>query len=124
MRVAAGNGTGAVGFMNDGYWGMDVKQQKYTGSFWVRGAYSGRFTASLRSNLTEDVFGSVQVASKAVADDWIEHEFELVPEMNAPNSNNTFAVTFDPAVSTSGHHLFEIDRVIACFEWIPGLQPH
>lgn len=98
MRVAAGNTTGHVGFKNEGYWGMSVKQQKYTGSFWVRGAYTGHFTASLQSNLTQDVFGSVQIASKAVADDWVEHEFELVPKCDAPNSNNTFAVTFDPAV--------------------------
>lgn len=105
MRVSAGNGTtngtGKVGFKNDGYWGMSVKQHKYTGSFWVRGAYTGHFTASLQSNLTEDVFGSVKITSKAVADDWTEHEFELVPERDAPNSNNTLAVTFDPAVCLS-----------------------
>lgn len=98
MRVAAGNGTGTIGFKNEGYWGMRVKQQKYTGSFWVRGAYKGSFTASLQSNLTQDVFGSVEIASKAVADDWVEHEFELVPDRDAPNSNNTFSVTFDPDV--------------------------
>lgn len=102
MRVAAGNatvnGSGRVGFKNDGYWGMSVKQQKYTGSFWVRGAYNGTFLASLQSNLTEDVFGFVEIPSKAVADDWTEHEFELVPNRDAPNSNNTFAVTFHAAV--------------------------
>lgn len=98
MRVSAANGTGAVGFENEGYWGMDVKQQKYTGSFWVKGAYDGSFTASLKSNLTDDVFGSVEIESKSVANDWTEHEFVLKPTEDAPNSNNTFAVTFDPAV--------------------------
>lgn len=123
MRVAAGNGTGEVGFKNDGYWGMSVKQQKYTGSFWVHGAYTGQFTASLQSNLTQDVFGSVQIASKAVADDWIEHEFELVPERDASNSNNTFAVTFDPAVGLScGLILWTVLTVlVACIGWLPGL---
>jgi alpha-N-arabinofuranosidase len=86
-----------VGFLNEGYWGMDVKKQKYSGSFWVRGAYDGVFTASLQSDLTDDVFGSVKIESKSVADDWVEHEFELIPTVDAPNSNNTFAVTFDPA---------------------------
>lgn len=98
MRVSAGNGTGAIGFRNDGYWGMSVKQQKYTGSFWVRGAYNGSFTASLQSNLTQDTFGTVQIASKAVENDWVQHEFELVPDRDAPNSNNTFSVTFDSCV--------------------------
>jgi alpha-N-arabinofuranosidase len=95
MKVSAGNGTGKVGFENEGYWGMDVKQQTYTGSFWVKGSYKGSFTASLQSNLTEEVFGSTEVESKAIADEWIEHTFKLVPEKDAPNSNNTFAITFD-----------------------------
>lgn len=96
MRVAAANSTGKIGFKNDGYWGMDVRQQQYTGSFWVKGAYNGSFTASLESNLTSDVFGSVEVPSMSVADEWTEHTFELVPEKDAPNSNNTFSITFDP----------------------------
>jgi len=100
MRVSAANGSGPVGFENEGYWGMDVKAaQEYTGSFWVKGAYKGSFTAAFKSNLTDDVFGSVEIASKAVANDWTEHEFVLQPEKDAPSSNNTFAVTFDPAVS-------------------------
>lgn len=92
------NVTASIGLLNEGYWGMDVKQQTYTGSFWVKGAYDGIFTASLQSALTDDVFGTVEIESSAVADDWTEHEFELVPTVDAPNSNNTFAITFDPAV--------------------------
>lgn len=100
MRVSATNGSGQVGFENEGYWGMDVKAvNEYTGSFWVKGAYKGSFTASFKSNLTDDVFGSVEIESKSVANDWTEHAFTLQPERDAPNSNNTFAVTFDPAVS-------------------------
>lgn len=102
MRVAAGNGTGKTGFKNEGYWGMDVKRQKYTGSFWVKGDYKGSFTASLESNLTSDVFGSIEVPSKSVAHEWTEHTFELTPEKDAPNSNNTFSVTFDSAGVSGG----------------------
>lgn len=102
MRVTAGNSTRKTGFKNEGYWGIDVRQQKYTGSFWVKGAYNGSFTVSLESNLTSDVFGSVKVHSKAVAHTWTEHTFELVPEKDAPNSNNTFSVTFDPKGTATG----------------------
>lgn len=99
MSAMSGNSTGgAIGFYNDGYWGMSVKVQKYTGSFWVKGSYKGIFTASLQSALTEDTFGSVRVDSKASPGKWVEHKFELVPTRDAPNSNNTFAITFDPAV--------------------------
>lgn len=97
MRVAAGNSTGKIGFKNEGYWGIDVKQHKYTGSFWVKGAYDGCFVASLESNLTSDVFGSVDVPSKSVANEWTEHTFELTPEKAAPNSNNTFSITYEPS---------------------------
>lgn len=78
---------------------MDVKCQPYTGSFWVRGEYHGKFVASLQSNLTDEVFGSVEVPSKSVNGEWVEHEFVLVPEKDAPSTNNTFAVTFDQRVS-------------------------
>jgi alpha-L-arabinofuranosidase len=98
MRVSGGNGS-EVGFENEGYWGIDVKQQPYTGSFWTKGAYTGSFTASLRSNLTNSsaVFGSVQVASDSTSENWTEHTFILTPDQDAPNSNNTFAITFDAA---------------------------
>ena len=33
LNVAAGTPKGAVGFKNDGFWGIDVKQKKYSGSF-------------------------------------------------------------------------------------------
>lgn len=101
MRVAAGNGTGKIGFKNEGYWGIDVRKQKYTGTFWVKGAYDGVFTASLGSNLTSDVFGSVEVKSKSVAGKWTEHTYELVPEKDAPNSNNTLSITFDSTTASS-----------------------
>ena len=100
MGVSAGKkNSKKIGFYNDGYWGMDVKKHAYTGSFWVKGAYKGVFEASLRSNLTNDVFGTVEIKSKAKAHKWVEHEFKLVPHKNAPNSNNTFAITFDADVS-------------------------
>jgi len=101
MRVSAGNSTGKVGFKNEGYWGMDVRPQTYTGSFWVKGAYNGSFTASLDSNLTSDCFASVQVPSKSVDNDWTEHTFELVPDRAAPNSNNTLSITFDAAAASA-----------------------
>jgi alpha-N-arabinofuranosidase len=101
MKVTTGKSKSKeIGFQNEGYWGMDVKKQKYTGSFWVKGSYKGHFTASLRSNSTDDVFGSVKVKSKATKKEWVEHAFTLTPKINAPNSNNTFAITYDPKVST------------------------
>ncbi|KAF4553728.1 Alpha-L-arabinofuranosidase C-terminal domain-containing protein 2 [Elsinoe fawcettii] len=97
MRVSGTNGTGKIGFKNEGYWGMDVRPQTYTGSFWVKGAYEGSFTAALQSNLTDEIFASVDIESKSVEGEWTEHTFELVPEKVAPSSNNSLAITFDAA---------------------------
>lgn len=104
MHVAASNKnvTGKIGFKNEGYWGISVKKQKYTGSFWVYGAYNGSFTVALESNLTSDVFGSLDIESKSVNGSWTEHKFELTPEKDAPNSNNTFSVQFDTAGAPGG----------------------
>lgn len=98
MKVSKGKNYrhGKIGFRNDGYWGMDVKKQKYKGSFWVKGDYKGNFEASLQSNNTNDVFGAVKVKSNARKDEWVEHKFELTPWENAPTSNNTFVLQFDP----------------------------
>lgn len=111
MHVASTNSTGKAGFRNDGYWGMDVREQKYTGSFWVRGVYNGVFTASLESNLTTEVFGSSEIPSKSVANEWTEHVFELVPEKDAPNSNNTFSITFDSKSTHSDGLDFNLIRL-------------
>ncbi|KAI5921052.1 alpha-L-arabinofuranosidase [Camillea tinctor] len=105
MNVAVSKSEGTeVGFFNVGFWGMDVKIQKYTGSFWVKGGYTGSFTASLRSNLTGEEFGSVSIPSQSQNDQWTEHSFELTPSKSASNSNNTFAITFE-ASGVSGDSL-------------------
>jgi len=91
----ASNGTGKVGLLNPGWWGIDVKPQPYTGSFWVLGSYSGFFTAKLQSNLTSEVFATATIPSKCQPGKWVEHNFELFPRSAAPNSNNTFVIEFD-----------------------------
>ncbi|KAI2616196.1 glycoside hydrolase family 51 protein [Hypomontagnella submonticulosa] len=103
MNVAATKNQGEVGFRNDGYWGMNVKaKQNYSGSFWVKGAYSGQFTASLQSSVTGETFGSVKVKSRSSSDQWTEHNFELRPSKDAPNANNTFVLTFEAWGATEG----------------------
>lgn len=96
-KNSSSSSSSSAGLFNDGYWGIDVRVQNYTGSFWVHGAYEGVFTADLRSAVDGEVFGSVEVESRAVDGEWVEHEFVLVPDVDAPSSNNTFALTFDAA---------------------------
>lgn len=92
---------GLAGLTNLGWWGIDVKPQKYTGSFYVKGTYNGVFTASLQSATTGKVFASAKIASRCVEGEWVQHNFILVPHSAAPDTNNTFSLTFDTSVSRS-----------------------
>ncbi|KAJ5125069.1 uncharacterized protein N7515_008894 [Penicillium bovifimosum] len=94
-------GKGTVGLVNAGFWGIDVRPQKYTGSFYVKGSYHGTFTASLLSS-TGKVLASTKVPSKGNAHEWVQHEFVLFPKKKAANTNNTFSLTFDASKASDG----------------------
>lgn len=97
-----------IGLLNPGWWGIDIKPQKYTGSFWALGSYQGKFTVKLQSNLTGDVFASVDIPSSCQPSKWVEHTFELEPNLAAPNSNNTFAIEFDPSSGAINFNLISL----------------
>ncbi|KAH2328708.1 hypothetical protein KXW30_005350 [Aspergillus fumigatus] len=84
------------------YLGQRQGPQKYTGSFYVKGAYNGSFTASLQSARTGKVFASAKIASHSVEDKWVQHSFTLVPHSAAPDTNNTFSLTFDTSKAEDG----------------------
>ncbi|KAK4861878.1 hypothetical protein LT330_003913 [Penicillium expansum] len=94
-------GTGTAGLTNAGFWGIDVRPQKYTGSFYVKGAYKGSFTASLLSS-SGKVLATTKVASKSVANDWVQHEFVLTPKAKASDTKNKFSLTFDGSKASGG----------------------
>ena len=96
LRVTANGSAKTAGILNPGYWGIDVRPQVYTGSFYVYGDYDGKFTVSLQSNLSDHVFASKQIDSHASATKWTQHKFTLNPPESAPNSNNTFSISYDP----------------------------
>jgi len=93
---------GVVGISNPGFWGIEVKHQKYTGSFWVKGDYKGAFKASLYNYLSNKTISSVNVQSHATANEWKEHKFTLIPEKYA-GVNNTFRLTWDASVSSHNY---------------------
>jgi alpha-N-arabinofuranosidase len=117
LRVSVKKSSAAqVGLANPGWWGISVTPQTYTGSFWVKGnqhcvvnlrqnshvsigSYSGIFTASLASNLTNQTFATTQIQSQAMPGQWTQHNFTLTPSAAAPNVNNTLTISFNAAVS-------------------------
>lgn len=127
MNVKAGRTHGTVGFSNAGWWGIDVQQQRYTGSFYVSGSYNGKFTASLQSSISKETFARVTIpARQAASDGWTQYEFELFPKKAASNVNNTLAITFDAQVCDMCFPTREkavgranLWHLIACERWFP-----
>jgi len=87
---------------------MDVKPQKYTGSFGVLGSYRGKFTVELQSNLRNQVFATSDIPSAAQSGKWVEHKFTLQPRTAAPNSNNTFVIEFQAGSGSLNFNLISL----------------
>lgn len=99
LKVTA-TADGVVGIKNPGWWGIDVKAANtYSGSFYSLGTYSGNFTASLVSDITNQTLGSVTIASSSVASTWTQHTYKLQPSADAANINNSLLLTYE---ATSG----------------------
>ncbi|OCL10174.1 glycoside hydrolase family 51 protein [Glonium stellatum] len=101
LDVPAG-ATGEVGFLNYGWWGMDVSPQDYKASFYVLAnapRYTNNvtaFTVSLRSNLTGEVWASTKISNVPVDTvDYIQLNATISNKATAPDSNNTLAITMD-----------------------------
>ncbi|KAH8882695.1 glycoside hydrolase family 51 protein [Thozetella sp. PMI_491] len=109
VQVTSNNG-GLAGISNTGWWGIDVKEHHtYRGSFYSYGAYSGNFTASLVSDITQEVLGSVSITSRSSEGVWTQHTYELIPTTSAANSNNSFHLQYDaPAGAVLGFNLISL----------------
>ena len=100
MRVDVDqSATGATGFWNLGFWGMNVTAAtEYTASFYLRGDYDGVVQGSFWSNTTGSVLASTNfTVSQAESDGWIQYQQTFEPGSSAPDGNNTFHLTFDGA---------------------------
>ncbi|KIM20379.1 glycoside hydrolase family 51 protein [Serendipita vermifera MAFF 305830] len=108
--------TGEVGFLNEGWWGMDVRPQDYDASFYIKpnGAlYKKNVTGvniSLRSAVTNDIWATTRVgiSQNISTTKFTKLEAVLTPTAAAPSSNNTFAITFDAAEAKGQTFYFDL----------------
>ncbi|CAG8977470.1 hypothetical protein HYALB_00011819 [Hymenoscyphus albidus] len=109
INVASNSTSGSkVGLVNPGWWGIEVKPQKYTGSFWALGSYTGDFTVKLQSSISNETFASLDIPSQTVADKWVEHIFVLEPTVAAENANNTFSIEFTSGSGSVNFNLISL----------------
>ncbi|PYI15696.1 Arabinosidase A [Aspergillus violaceofuscus CBS 115571] len=93
LDVASG-ATGAVGFINDGYWGIPVDGNEFESSFWIKGDYSGKFTVRLLGNSTGTVYGSKTFTHKSNSKTFTQASVKF-PSKRAPDSHVVYELTVD-----------------------------
>jgi len=100
------NATGEAGFLNEGWYGMDVSPQQYNASFYILADMRNvnqpqpkSIDVSLRSNLTGEVWTTVSIPVTQNISTFSYTQFSTIINNNvtAPNANNSFAITFDAA---------------------------
>jgi len=98
---------GEVGILNEGWWGIDVRPGVYNASFYVLGnkprsnnTLTG-IDVSLRSNLTGEIWSSATIPiinttrQNISTFEYRQFSVQIDNTATAPNSNNSFAITFD-----------------------------
>ncbi|KAK5258904.1 hypothetical protein LTR20_005855 [Exophiala xenobiotica] len=110
--------TGQVGILNEGWWGIDVRPGTYNASFYIlsnkprnNGTLS-HIDVSLRSNLTDDVWCTSTIpfseGQNVSSFEWTQYQVQLENSVKAPNSNNTFAITFDASEVAGNTYYFSL----------------
>jgi alpha-N-arabinofuranosidase len=103
---------GEAGFLNDGFWGMEVKHQPYEASFYVKGDYSGHFSLSFRSNETNKAYASSSVrVRQSFKDGWQQHSTTILSSKDVLHANNSFSITFDAAKAAGKSLYFDLVSV-------------
>lgn len=93
VHVGSSSTSGSIGLQNSGWWGISVKPQTYTGSFWVLGSYAGNFTVKLQGT-NGVVYASVEIPS-AQTKKWVQYKYQLQPAKAAPDTKNVLILEFE-----------------------------
>ena len=117
------NATGEVGILNEGFWGIDVRPGTYNASFYAKAnkpRHNGTLShidVSLRSNLTSDIWSTASIpfspgnnisSNNISSFEYTQYAVQLNNAASAPNSNNTFAITFDAAEVAGNTYYFSL----------------
>ncbi|EAU36156.1 alpha-N-arabinofuranosidase A precursor [Aspergillus terreus NIH2624] len=86
--------TGAVGFTNEGYWGIPVDGTEFQNSFWMKGDFSGEITVRLVGNETGTEYGSTTFNQSSSSDDYTKVSVKF-PTTKAPDGNVLYELTVD-----------------------------
>ncbi|OCK80529.1 glycoside hydrolase family 51 protein [Lepidopterella palustris CBS 459.81] len=98
-----GGTTGQVGFSNEGYWGIEVREHTYNTSFWMKGSYSGNVTIKLVGVINGDEYASKTITVTS-SDRSFQYFQTTLSARAASNGINVWTLTFD-ATKAAGKSL-------------------
>ncbi|KAE8145187.1 Arabinosidase A [Aspergillus avenaceus] len=91
---AKDSASGAVGFTNEGFWGIPVDGSEFQNTFWIKGDFSGEITLRLVGNNTGTEYGSATVSPKSTSSNFTKVEAKI-PTKKAPDGAVLYELTVD-----------------------------
>ncbi|OGM40793.1 alpha-N-arabinofuranosidase A [Aspergillus bombycis] len=102
--------SGAVGFTNEGYWGVPVDGSEFLNTFWIKGDFSGDITVRLVGNNTGTEYGSTKISQSSNSGNFTQVTAKI-PTKKAPDGAVLYELTLDGASvggSSLNFGLFEL----------------
>ncbi|KAE8416094.1 Arabinosidase A [Aspergillus pseudocaelatus] len=102
--------SGAVGFTNEGYWGVPVDGSEFLNTFWIKGDFSGDITVRLVGNNTGTEYGSTKISPSSNSGNFTQVTAKI-PTKKAPDGAVLYELTVDGASiggSSLNFGLFEL----------------
>ncbi|GMF77586.1 unnamed protein product [Aspergillus oryzae] len=102
--------SGAVGFTNEGYWGVPVDGSEFLNTFWIKGNFSGDITVRLVGNNTGTEYGSTKISQSSNSSNFTK-VLAKIPTKKAPDGAVLYELTVDGASvggSSLNFGLFEL----------------
>ncbi|KAE8387391.1 Arabinosidase A [Aspergillus alliaceus] len=102
--------SGAVGLINEGYWGVPVDGSEYLNTFWVKGDFSGDITVRLVGKNTGAEYGSTKFSQSSNSGNFTKVSAKI-PTKKAPDGAVVYELTVDGAAvggSSLNFGLFEL----------------
>lgn len=112
------NATGEVGVLNEGWWGIDVRPGTYNVSMYLKSGASrsngtlSSIDVSLRSNTTGETFATEAIqfseGNNISNFAWTQYETQIENTVMAPDSNNSFYITFNASEVAGDTYYFNL----------------
>ncbi|KAE8349232.1 Arabinosidase A [Aspergillus coremiiformis] len=115
--------SGAVGFSNEGYWGIPVDGSEFLNTFWIKGDFSGDITVRLVGSNTGIEYGSTKITQSSHSGNFTKVS-ATIPTKKAPDGAVLYQLTVDGAAVRGSLNFGLLELFPQTFKSRPnGLKP-